>query len=58
MERLPCKKCGDGKGRVQIYAHFGEEHKTYRVTCPMCSYSTKEKSTLDEAEKAWNQRNA
>lgn len=51
MDKKPCKKCGYEYGRTIHY--YGD---TYRISCPSCSYSTKEKQTLDEAIIAWNQR--
>lgn len=56
MELLPCKKCGYAPGRRITYGHFFGRKSTYRISCPSCSYCTKEKQTKQEAEEAWNRR--
>lgn len=55
-ELKPCKKCGYGHGRVITYGHFRSAQNTYRVSCPQCSYCTKEKQSREEAVEAWNRR--
>lgn len=55
-ELLPCKKCRHYPGRKIRYGHFGTTKDTYRISCPACSYCTKEKNTLKEAIDAWNFR--
>lgn len=56
IEMLSCKKCNH-RGRIIRYGHFNEPNKTtYRISCPNCSYSTKEKNTKQEALFAWNFR--
>lgn len=52
-----CKKCGWNRPRLIVYGHFNTPENTYRITCPKCSYCTKEKQTKEEAINAWNQRN-
>ena len=52
-----CKKCGWNRPRLIVYGHFNTPENTYRITCPKCSYCTKEKQTKEEAITAWNQRN-
>lgn len=54
FEFKPCKKCGYTNHRKIRYGHFEGESDTFRITCPNCSYQTKEKPTLDEARDAWN----
>ena len=56
MELKPCKKCGHLHGRRINYGHAFSNKITYRITCPQCSYCTKEKDTLQEAIDAWNYR--
>ncbi len=57
MELKPCKKCGYLHGRrINYYGHAFSNKKTYRITCPQCSYCTKEKDSLQEAIDAWNYR--
>ena len=51
-----CKKCGWNRPRLIVYGHFNSTADTYRITCPRCSYCTKEKQTKEEAINAWNQR--
>ena len=54
---LPCKKCSHSPGRVIIYGHPHTPLTfSYRISCPKCSYCTKEKETINEAIAAWNQR--
>ena len=52
-----CKKCGWNRPRLIVYGHVYTPENTYRITCPRCSYCTKEKQTKEEAINAWNQRN-
>lgn len=52
-----CKKCGWNKPRLIVYGHFNSVKDTYRISCPICSYCTKEKQTREEAINAWNKRN-
>lgn len=57
MDKLKsCKKCGYLRGRRINYGHFNSRKTTYRVSCPSCSYCTKEKGTWEEAVEAWNRR--
>ena len=59
MERdvlKPCKKCGWERPRKIRYWHLQGRPATYRITCPNCSYCTKEKSSMSEAIEAWNRR--
>ena len=44
-----CKKCGWNRPRLIVYGHFNTPKDTYRITCPRCSYCTKEKQTKEEA---------
>lgn len=53
---MPCKKCGYNHGRIIPYGHFQGNQTTYRISCPRCSYCTKEKETMKEAIESWNQR--
>lgn len=53
---MPCKKCGYSHGRIITYGHFQNNDDTYRISCPRCSYCTKEKATVEEAIEAWNRR--
>jgi hypothetical protein len=53
---MPCKKCGYNNGRIVPYGHFQSNQTTYRISCPKCSYCTKEKETVEEAAEAWNRR--
>ena len=53
---LPCKKCGHPYGRLIVYGHIDGRPYTYRITCPNCSYCTKEKEYQYQAYGAWNQR--
>lgn len=55
IKLLPCKKCNH-RGRVIRYGHCGSTNITYRISCPNCSYCTKEKDTEIEARFAWNFR--
>lgn len=55
-ELKPCKKCGYTRGRLIPYGHFQSSQITYRVSCPKCSYCTKEKKSREEAVEAWNRR--
>lgn len=50
----PCKKCGYNLPMVIIYGHTFPNPDTYRISCPNCSYCTREKKTELEAEEAWN----
>lgn len=52
----PCKRCGDPRGRWIPYGHFQSNQITYRISCPMCSYCTKEKKSRADAVEAWNRR--
>lgn len=54
---MPCKRYGYNHGRIIPYGHFQSDKITYRISCPKCSYCTKEKKTREEAIEAWNQRN-
>ena len=38
-----CKKCGYDRGRIIPYGHFQSNQTTYRISCPKCSYCTREK---------------
>lgn len=53
---MPCKKCGYNHSRIIPYGHFQSNQITYRISCPKCSYCTKEKATVEEAAEAWNRR--
>lgn len=57
IELQACKKCGYPYGRRINYGHAFNNKTTYRITCPRCSYCTKEKDTIQEAVDAWNYRN-
>lgn len=57
IELKSCKKCGYPHGRCINYGHAFSNKITYRISCPQCSYCTKEKDTLQEAVDAWNYRN-
>ena len=57
VKLMPCKKCGYLYGRRIKYGHAFSSKTTYRITCPSCSYCTKEKDTLREAIDVWNSRN-
>ncbi len=52
----PCKKCNWERPRQIRYGHLQGRPDTYRITCPNCSYCTKEKTALSEAIEAWNRR--
>ena len=52
----PCKKCKWEHPREIRYGHLQGRQDTYRITCPNCSYCTKEKSSMSEAIEAWNRR--
>ena len=56
MKLKPCKKCGYVHGRRIDYGYAFSNKTTYRITCPKCSYCTKEKNSLQEAIDAWNCR--
>ena len=53
---MTCKKCGYNHGNIIPYGHFRSNQITYRISCPICSYCTKEKATVEEAIGAWNRR--
>ena len=55
-ELKPCKKCGWEHPRRIRYGNFKGHPDTYRITCPNCSYCTKEKLSMSEAIEAWNRR--
>lgn len=48
-ELKPCR-CGCTTPRIISYGFTD----TWRISCPKCSYCTKEKLTKTEAVKAWN----
>ena len=50
----PCKKCGYEFPRFITYGHAFSNHRTYRISCPNCSYCTHEKKTKFDAKEAWN----
>ena len=50
----PCKRCGYDRPRLITYGHIDANRYTYRITCPNCSYCTKEKDTAEQAINAWN----
>ena len=53
----PCKKCNWERPWQIRYGHLLQGRPdTYRITCPNCSYCTKEKTALSEAIEAWNRR--
>lgn len=52
----PCKRCGYDHGSIIPYGHFQSNQTTYRISCPRCSYCTKEKETVEDAAEAWNRR--
>lgn len=47
-----CKKCGYTTPRIISYGF----KNIWRISCPKCSYCTKEKLTKIEAVEAWNRR--
>ena len=50
-ELKPCR-CGYTTPRIISYGF----KNTWRISCPKCSYCTKEKLTKAEAVEAWNRR--
>lgn len=50
----PCKRCGYDRPRRITYGHIDVNRRAYRITCPNCSYCTKEKGTVEQAVDAWN----
>lgn len=54
FEFKPCKKCGNDIPNLITYGRFNDNHETFRCTCSVCGYQTKEKLSKQDAVDAWN----